>query len=458
MKSLWVFFWLWNLKVFLFLDLFRFIFLCFFLEPFLIAGILKCNYVREPSDCELRNVTLPSTHQDVLDIANRTKDSIMTVEIWDSKVDFIPNLLNIGLPKLRKISLSRTETPTELKSNFFRPLFNDVRYFELDGYSVPIDEKVKTFGDRVFAKLPNLVKIKIYNEGILELGENVFSNNSNLSYIVMSANRFIHLDEGVFSSLVDLKTVDFSTNLIEDLNEHIFRNNLLLESINFQNNLLKSLPGKLFFGLEELEELHFGSNQLRSLDPELFQTNLKLTSINFEHNFLTNIPADSFKGLLNLEEVNFHSNFIEALDENLFRDNSNITKLYFMENRIQKLHKNLFSSLVDLELLRFDNNMIETLTSKLFASNGMLAYIRLNDNRISKIEPSNLDSFLKARETDLRGNECSNDHFSTWAFDKRPIKYLMKMHLRKCFDGWTEHTKNSLEHGEDLMIHCWILF
>lgn len=423
--------------------------MCLSLRPFLALGILKCNYVREPSDCELRNIILPSNHQAVLDIANRTKETVITVEIWDSKVEFIPNLLNIGLPKLRKISLSRTEIPTELKSNFFRPQFNDVKYFELDGYSVSVDKKVETLGDRAFAKLPSLLKIKIFNEGILELGENVFANNSNLSYIVMSGNRLTYLDGGAFSNLLELKAVDFSTNYIEELDATIFRNNLILGSIIFRSNQLKNLPAQLFFGLEDLEEIDFGSNHLKSLEPQLFITNTNLTSINFEYNYLMKLPGDLFSGLENLEILNFQWNYISILDEQLFKDNSNITKLYFMNNEIKKLHQNLFSSLVDLEIIRFDNNLIETLTSKLFANNENLKIIRLNDNKISKIEPSNIEAFRDIVELDLRGNECISEHYSKWGFSET-IKFKpLKWYLEKCTKNWEEHTNHSLINGEE---------
>lgn len=149
----------------------------------------------------------------------------------------------------------------------------------------------------LFNKFQNLNSLYLYNARPISLDENSFSNCSNLVFLTLSENRIKRIPVGVFQECNNLDSIDLIKNDISEVFQNTFKglNNLI--RLNLSHNNISVIFAGAFDSMPRLSILNFADNQIQKIHSTSLHTLVHLRILDAS----SNICID--KSFMNIHNV-----------------------------------------------------------------------------------------------------------------------------------------------------------
>jgi len=234
-------------------------------------------------------------------------------------------------------------------------------------------EEWKTQDESYLVENNNVIKISLYNSGLLKLPESI-------------------------GELKELKELNVEGCKLKELPESIGNLDMLI-FLNIRNNYsLVSLPESLG-NLKSLEKLDLSNNMIDSLPNSM--GNLKnLRKLKLSHNYLKAIP-DSIGNLEFLQVLDLRRNELKNISEDI----GNLKELRYLDissNEINRLPKTI-GNLTLLEEIYMDNNKIAELPESI-GNLISLKKLRIGSNQLKNL-PNSIGNLFALQELWLSNNQ-----------------------------------------------------
>lgn len=159
---------------------------------------------------------------------------------------------------------------TSLAPSVFEGL-SSLDYLRLDNQTFyPPQQRLSTLPPRLFAGLPQLTRLRLFDVGLIDL------------------------DARTFDHLPELRQLDLRNNWLESLPPRVFDSLPQLHWVYLDRNRLTALPEGLFDNLPQLRSLYLSHNRLAALSPEVLRRSSLLTTLRLHGNRLTTLPSEFF--------------------------------------------------------------------------------------------------------------------------------------------------------------------
>ena len=271
----------------------------------------------------------------------------------------------------------------------------------------------------IFSSLEGLDKLNLFHYDSKRYGEITLDNLTfygltKLSVLDLPDLGLRTLPVKVFDGLERLERLDLNQNHISRLVDGTFRNcckriwNLVLAK-NFITDLASDVS---FTGLDALAKLDLHGNKISILRNYSFRGVERLTEINLARNGMVTIEPSAFDGLPNLITLFLDGNQLSHISPDVFKGLSSSTELSSLDlsgNLITALHSGTFSSMKSLNFLELSNNKISFVHDEAFALSN-LTQLSLKGNSLRSL-PSRIwaAEFQHLSSIDLSDNpwQCS---------------------------------------------------
>lgn len=117
----------------------------------------------------------------------------------------------------------------------------------------------------LFHKFKNLKSLYFYNAKPITLDEQSFSNCSNLTFLTLSENRIKRLPVGIFHECNNLQSIELIKNDISTVFKDTFKGLSLLIRLNLSQNNITVIFAGAFDSLPHLMILNLAHNQIRKI-------------------------------------------------------------------------------------------------------------------------------------------------------------------------------------------------
>ncbi|KRZ13066.1 Leucine-rich repeat-containing protein egg-6 [Trichinella zimbabwensis] len=277
--------------------------------------------------------------------------------------------------------------------------------------------------------LPNLEKIDISNNALVDLTEYAFEHNEALKVIRAKNNKISTLSPNSLNEVKsNLELLDLSGNQLIQVPAQNLRSFQKLRMLDLSDNLIDKIPNLQFMNMPELRDLRLGGNKIAEVMPLAFMNIPKLEVLNltrntiatmetnpiqqFENleildlswNKLNRLKASSFKDLAKLKELHLQNNEIDIVETMAVSDNSELRMINLANNKIKELYKNAFDQLPQLNTLILTNNQLQEIDQGMLSGMPNLQQLRLRSNKILKIEKKAFETMPLLTTLDVADN------------------------------------------------------
>lgn len=170
----------------------------------------------------------------------------------------------------------------------------------------------------VFAGCVNLEEIIIRRTGIGKFEENVFIDTPNLKRLIMPQNQIVNLLGGVFQSLKQLELLDIERNAIVSFEPQIFQGMNSLQILRCGQHHLRMWPIGIFANLPSLREIDVTLSGVRSILPGTFGSLPSLETLHLVGELHRLSAAIFSEPLPRLHTLIINRNQIEAVQRTFF--------------------------------------------------------------------------------------------------------------------------------------------
>ncbi|KRZ77355.1 Leucine-rich repeat-containing protein egg-6 [Trichinella papuae] len=277
--------------------------------------------------------------------------------------------------------------------------------------------------------LPNLEKIDISNNALVDLTEYAFEHNEALKVIRAKNNKISTLSPNSLNEVKsNLELLDLSGNQLIQVPAQNLRSFQKLRMLDLSDNFIDKIPNLQFMNMPELRDLRLGGNKIAEVMPLAFMNIPKLEVLNltrntiatmetnpiqqFENleildlswNKLNRLKASSFKDLAKLKELHLQNNEIDIVETMAVSDNSELRMINLANNKIKELYKNAFDQLPQLNTLILTNNQLQEIDQGMLSGMPNLQQLRLRSNKILKIEKKAFETMPLLTTLDVADN------------------------------------------------------
>ncbi|XP_056022942.1 uncharacterized protein LOC125649430 isoform X2 [Ostrea edulis] len=193
--------------------------------------------------------------------------------------------------------------------------------------------ELKTIKRQYFQMTTRLISIDLSKNDIEVIEDSAFKELKNLQKLRLNSNKIKAISNTTFQMLTELEKLELQDNDIETIGNLALRDLRKLRS--FSRNRLKTLPARLFDGLDSLEELYLSSNEITEIRSRTFNDLPKVKFIVLNRNLVTRVEVQAFQSLPLLDRVYLDGNQIGELQKNCFLNGTRPTKLYLGSNPLR---------------------------------------------------------------------------------------------------------------------------
>ena len=279
-----------------------------------------------------------------------------------------------------------TVTTLTLKEKQITDVSGIEKFTSLTSLNLDSNEKISDI--KPIAQLPNLEKLKLYNNEITDITP--LASLTKLKELGLSKNKISNISP--LQTLTNITWLSLYENKISDITPIASLTNL--EKLYLDVNEISDISP--LAGLTKLETLSLFSNEISDITPLEGLPNLE--KLNLEFNNISDISKLS--SLTKLTELKLHSNNISNIAP--LKTLTNLTFLSLGKNKTSDIAS--LSSLTNLKQLGLSSNEISNITPLQTLTN--LTYLGLEGNKISDIRP--LSSLTNLKQLLLGSNEISN--------------------------------------------------
>lgn len=241
-------------------------------------------------------------------------------------------------------SESITACDNKTLNNFMEDMAQTPSLFGKDDYLDIYDYNFSKLCQEMFAIIPKINVLNVYNCHVTEIEPNFLQFYSNVSKVIITQNKIFKIQSETFANLATVFII-LSFNYIRVVENQAFKN------------------------LQKLIYLDLNSNQLVSFDSNWFEEVPHLNEINLAINNISALPENSFKFLeTSNAKLWFNKNQIRFLHENTMAGTAakDIT-LSLIDNLIDKIPNGFFKNLT-FDQIQLSGNPIENLPDDFFIS------------------------------------------------------------------------------------------
>ncbi|KAK2566263.1 Cartilage oligomeric matrix protein [Acropora cervicornis] len=372
-----------------------------------------------PSSLTIKNRIIETLSPEDLAV----NDSLLSIEIYNSGLEFINASTFHQLTKLEKLKLA------ENKLKDFPDISKNVALQELDLYAnqinlwrhnftalpkeltriILIDNKIDWIPDSWF-DLPKLEYIGLSKNNLKKFPGSSFVNCKSLIYLNVSNNAIYSISTGAFSGLIHLKVLEL------------------------QGNNIRSIGAKVFYEIPELLHLDFRANRLQSITAQSFSSPfenlLKLQVLILMQQQAsyktTTVMYNAFKNLPNLQDLWLSGNSLTHFPHPALSQESfpSLRYLHLEDNQINSLSSFSKSDFPpSLEVLQVSQEIVH----KPFEKITSLQRLFLHRNLITNIQEDDLWLLSSLQQLYFSQNQLSNATVHPDAF--RNLTSLTTLHL-----------------------------
>ncbi|XP_053572106.1 platelet glycoprotein Ib alpha chain [Bombina bombina] len=207
-----------------------------FLKLFLRIRCLPDNCTETQVITPKKSVEIFCSDIDLSIVKQMPKDTTM-LTLRFKALDSVSTSTFKGLPNLIHLDLS---------NNFLSSIHVDD--------SLPLEDLVLVNNSirniPIFSKLPNLLKLVLFNNQITSVPDNAFSGLTNLKELDLGSNNISKLSEQVFEDLLALDSLDLSHNNLVEVPRYLISEAKYLGKLYLTGNKLTTIPEYFFYGVD----------------------------------------------------------------------------------------------------------------------------------------------------------------------------------------------------------------
>ncbi|XP_074619049.1 uncharacterized protein LOC141877908 isoform X1 [Acropora palmata] len=400
-----------------------------------------------PSSLTIKNRIIETLSPEDLAV----NDSLLSIEIYNSGLEFINASTFHQLTKLEKLKLA------ENKLKDFPDISKNVALQELDLYAnqinlwrhnftalpkeltriILIDNKIDWIPDSWF-DLPKLEYIGLSKNNLKKFPGSSFVNCKSLIYLGIDANEILSLSvsnlKPFYGNDSQLVHLNVSNNAIYSISTGAFSGLIHLKVLELQGNNIRSIGAKVFYEIPELLHLDLRANRLQSITAQSFSSPfenlLKLQVLILMQQQAsyktTTVMYNAFKNLPNLQDLWLSGNSLTHFPHPALSQESfpSLRYLHLEDNQINSLSSFSKSDFPpSLEVLQVSQEIVH----KPFEKITSLQRLFLHRNLITNIQEDDLWLLSSLQQLYFSQNQLSNATVHPYAF--RNLTSLTTLHL-----------------------------
>ena len=259
-----------------------------------------------------------------------------------------------------------------------------------------------------------LFSLDIGFNDIIKIQQDSFQGLCSLSILNLEQNILKSVPERLFQGL-DLRVLIMSHNYLNTLGTYVFHSLDYLSELDLSDNRLSILPSGLFSGLQNLTILSLNDNALHELPDKIFSDLGNLVQLYLNNNQFQELASGLFSAMFSLYQLYLNNNKLKSLHQFIFNNSSNLHVLYLNDNQFHELPVGLFFKLFNMNELRLNYNNLATLRRDAFSNLSILSILDLYDNQIQELPPGLLSDMPNLNELYLGHNQLKSLHQSIFS-------------------------------------------
>lgn len=409
-------------------------------------------------------------------------ESIIKLLVSDQQTLFLP--LNIGhfLPKLVKLTVTRSELITinreafiglsdlieldlsqnqltEVKAANFEVLVN-LQKLDLSRNRIDFIEQ------RAFSSLWSLIELRLNGNQLAILDNKFFKHRPNLKVLMLNNNQLSQIASNflkVWSSQVeildmtgnvciDLKypdvsldyltnhfntkctvEIDFECRFESQSGYFCHAENVAIETRNVRVARIKG-DHKLNLSNNDVTVLKIVNQTFEVIPQNLGKLMPNLERVWIEGSQLNEIRKESFEGLRNIRELTIKSNMLKEVVDGTFGGFTQLQLLDLSFNSIMSLAERIFENLTSLRTLNLSHNKLTSLNAGMIPTRNVIESFMFSHNSLVSIDPRLIRLLKSAKLIDLEENKCINSKFDEAQHDEKKVMEIFGEASFKCFE------------------------
>lgn len=204
-------------------------------------------------------------------------DQLSELKLHYNLIASLPPQVFWSLGKMNTLTLSRNRLQTIPERSFYHM----PKMKQLTLYSNPLS----SLPDQLMGHMPDLKGFYLYDTNLVTLPANLFANMSGMINLNIHLNeKLSELPSDLFCCLPNLHKLSLKSNNLVQLHPQLFSRLPTLSLLYLGDNKLQVLPEDIFRGLRNVSTIDLQNNRLDTLPGEIFASNLALKSLNLSGN------------------------------------------------------------------------------------------------------------------------------------------------------------------------------
>ncbi|GLH06737.1 Toll-like receptor 6 [Gryllus bimaculatus] len=284
----------------------------------------------------------------------------------------------------------------------------------------------------IFARLSNLVLLRVIDCGLHEVYWEMFEGLGKLEHLSLEKNQLLFLPEFAFYGAPSLKTLSLAHNRLLNIHSTGLAGLLELQKLDLSYNNFSHLSEFSLPPFPKLKEAYFWHNPIEAVFGSTFEI-MNATRVLYlgSNNSSLTLHPKSFQGLHQLQKLVLYNVGIEVLEKEIlsgmpqlrylklsgtivtisfdaFLDSPLLETLELQHCNIKSVSMDSFYGLYRLTILDLSNNLLEALPPGLFDQQSSLRELYLQNNSLSEL-PDGFFTSVSAKMIRLEGNlwHCS---------------------------------------------------
>lgn len=439
------------------------------------------------SHCNAVGLKVLKPHIKVVNVKRRDKsrlsyDSVFELLVADQQTLFMPLNISNFLPKLVKLTITRSELIAINEEAFIG--FNDL--IELDlcqnqltevktrnfDYLMKLQKldlsnnKIDFIQQHSFDKLVNLIELRLNYNQLTILGSKFFEHNRNMKVLLLQNNQLSQIASNfleVWSTRLEI--LDITSNVCIDLKypdvsfDHLTKHfhtkctveidfqcrfdlqsdyfchaeNLRIETRNVKVTRITG-DHKSSFLSSDVNVLKIVNQTMEVLPQNLGNLMPNLKRVWIESSKLNEIRNEHFEGLKHISELTIRSNYLKEIIDGTFEGFTQLQSLDLSHNSIVKLADRIFENLTSLRTINLSHNKLTHLNAGMISVRNSIASFIFNQNLLTSIDPRLIRLLKSAKLIDFEGNKCIDSKFDEARHDEKKVMEIFGEASFRCFE------------------------
>uniref|UniRef100_A0A1I8MPZ4 LRRCT domain-containing protein n=1 Tax=Musca domestica TaxID=7370 RepID=A0A1I8MPZ4_MUSDO len=291
------------------------------------------------------------------------------------------------LPKLQNIHITGGENLNRLEAGLFDGLIS-LKNVDLSRNGI------NWIHLRAFARLPNLVSLKLSYNQISDVGMigRLVKDLENLKKIRLDHNIINIIEDGSFVDLPHLTELHLNDNRITQIEYGAFLRTPMLKTIYLHNNHIKRIHPESFMQASGsgVETVYIYNNEIDDTGElrSLLEALPALKFLDISNNFLRDINYGALRGHGTLEQLHINNNLLRTIEREALMAMPALRELRLRNNSLSHDLPMPFWNLPGLKGLDLSLNNFRIVDSFLLAGLPSLRRLDLSENGLMKMDPT----------------------------------------------------------------------